>query len=74
MPRTSPSPAVKMKEVQRLINLRKALGMSQRELAKEFMVTHASIGMWERGDRTMPGTVLKLLEIYEERVRKVRKP
>ncbi len=56
-----------MREAERLTKLRTALGMTQRELAKEFMVTHASIGMWERGDRTIPGSVLKLIEIYEKK-------
>ena len=39
--------------------------MTQRELAQEFGVTHVAIGHWERGLRTIPGSVLKLLDIYE---------
>ncbi len=48
--------------------LRKAMGMTQKELAKEFRVTHVSIGLWERGLRTIPGPVLKLMAIFEEKL------
>ena len=48
--------------------LRKALGMTQRALAKEFMVTHVSIGLWERGLRTIPGPVLRLMAMFEEKM------
>jgi len=39
--------------------------MSQVELAKEFQVAQGAIAQWERGDRTIPGPVLKLVSIYE---------
>lgn len=69
MPRQSPSQSSKAKETARLRALRKELGMTQRELAKEFKVTHVSIGHWERGLRTIPGSVLRLIEIYEEKLK-----
>lgn len=42
--------------------------MSQREFAREFMVSQASITLWENGERTIPGSVLKLMEIYEKKL------
>lgn len=50
----------------RLKNLRNILQLSQRELAAEFKVTGAAIAQWESGKRSIPGPVLKLIEIYEE--------
>ena len=50
----------------RLKRLREALSMSQRDLAKEFQVTAAAIAQWEGGQRTVPGSVLRLMELYEE--------
>ena len=67
MPRKSPSHSSKEKESKRLRDLREALGMTTRELAQEFMVSQTAITLWENGDRTMPGALLKLLEIYEKK-------
>jgi predicted unusual protein kinase regulating ubiquinone biosynthesis (AarF/ABC1/UbiB family) len=39
--------------------------MSQHELAAEFGVSHAAVGMWEAGKRTIPGPVLQLMALYE---------
>ena len=50
---------------ERLKHLRLVLGLSQRQLAKEFFVTNGAISQWERGDRNIPGPVIKLLGIYE---------
>jgi len=69
MPRISPTKATKRKESARLMALRNNLGMSQRQMAKEFMVSHASISQWEQGERTIPGSVLKLIEIYEKKAK-----
>ena len=66
MPRQSSSQTTKAKEAARLRALRKRLGLTLREMAKEFQVSHVAIGHWERGLRTIPGSVLRLLEIYEE--------
>ncbi len=52
-------------EGQRLLALREQLGMTQRELATEFNVTAGAVAQWESGERTVPGPVLKLLELYE---------
>jgi transcriptional regulator with XRE-family HTH domain len=46
------------------------MGMTVRELAKEFNVSFGSISLWENEERSIPGAVLKLIEIYEERLRK----
>ncbi len=35
-------------------------------MAKDFKVAHGAIAFWEQGKRTIPGPVLKLIEIYEE--------
>lgn len=67
MPRQSSSQSSKAKEAARLRALRKHLGLTLREMAKEFKVSHVAIGHWERGLRTIPGSVLRLMEIYEER-------
>jgi transcriptional regulator with XRE-family HTH domain len=65
MPRQTTSISAKEKEAERLIKVRKALGLTQIELAQEFKVTRQALSMWERGERTIPGPVLKLIEIYE---------
>jgi transcriptional regulator with XRE-family HTH domain len=52
----------------RLIRLREALGLSQRELAQEFHVAPAAVALWERGNRTLPGPALRLLRLYESAV------
>lgn len=56
----------KINNYERLQNLRKALGFSQREMAEEFGVVHGAIGLWESGKRKMPGPVLKLIALYED--------
>ena len=53
-------------EAARLRRLRDMLGMSQREFADEIKVAHGAIAGWEAGKRTIPGPVLKLIELYEE--------
>ena len=50
----------------RLIELRKSLGFSQRLMAEEWYVAIGLISMWETGDREMPGHLIRLLEIYED--------
>jgi predicted unusual protein kinase regulating ubiquinone biosynthesis (AarF/ABC1/UbiB family)/DNA-binding XRE family transcriptional regulator len=50
----------------RLLKLRQALGFSQREMAAELGVAHGAVGLWETGQRTVPGPVLKLLALYED--------
>ena len=37
-------------------------------MADEFGVTHAAVGWWEREERTIPGPVLKLIDIYEAKI------
>jgi len=73
MPRQATSLSAKEREAERLTKVRKALGLTQIELAKEFKVTRQGLSLWERGERTIPGPVLKLIEIYEERIAKKKK-
>lgn len=49
----------------RVLRLRDALGMTQRELADEFGVAPAAVAQWESGQRRMSGPAMKLLELYE---------
>lgn len=49
----------------RVKNLRASLGLSQRDLAKEFRVTASAVAHWESGEREISGPVSKLLELYE---------
>jgi predicted unusual protein kinase regulating ubiquinone biosynthesis (AarF/ABC1/UbiB family)/DNA-binding XRE family transcriptional regulator len=51
---------------QRLVRLRKILGLSQQELANEFKVTYGAVGSWESGAQEISVAALRLLEIYEE--------
>ena len=67
-PRTGIPKSTRQKEASRLTTLREALNLTQREMADEFRVTHGAIGLWERGERTIPGPVLKLIEMYEEKL------
>ncbi len=53
-------------EGERLLQLRERLGASQREMAREFQVTSGAIALWESGQRTVPGPVLRLIALYEE--------
>ncbi|MDR3607663.1 MAG: AarF/UbiB family protein [Oligoflexia bacterium] len=50
----------------RLLRLREFLGLSQRELANEFGVSYGAVGFWEKGERPIPGPVLKLIELHEQ--------
>ena len=52
------------------MKVREALGLSRSQLALEFKVTRQALRMWEEGERTIPGPVLKLIEIYEAKLSK----
>jgi DNA-binding transcriptional regulator YiaG len=67
MPRSKPVSSRKP-ESQRLLKLREKLGLTQREMAEEFNTTAGAVALWETGDRTMAGPVLRLIEIYESGV------
>ena len=62
--------ATKDSEGARLKELRTRLGMTVRELGQEFNVGYSSISQWETGEHTIPGSVLKLIEIYEQKISK----
>lgn len=64
MPRSNPHED-RLQEAMRLRRLRASLSLSQRDLATEFNVARGAISFWESGQRTIPGPILKLIEIYE---------
>lgn len=49
----------------RLKLLRESLHFSQREMAQEFNVSSGAIASWELGANPVPGSVIKLMDIYE---------
>ena len=49
----------------RLKGLRQILGMSQRQMAQEFLVSNGAISQWETGERPIPGPIIRLMDIYE---------
>jgi len=51
--------------IARMKRLRQTLGLSQREMAREFKVSPGAIGSWEVGDREIPGPIMRLIEIFE---------
>ncbi len=57
------------KFARRLMELRKSLGWSQRRLAEEFYVSVGAVANWEIGERPLTGPALKLVEIYEAKIR-----
>jgi transcriptional regulator with XRE-family HTH domain len=70
VPKRKVSSAIKDNEGARLKRLRTQMGMTVRELGKEFNVGYSSISQWETGEHTIPGSVLKLIEIYEQKLPK----
>jgi transcriptional regulator with XRE-family HTH domain len=64
MPRNKPESFRKV-EAKRLLRLRQKLGFTQRDMAVEFNSTPSAIALWETGDRTISGPVLRLIEVYE---------
>lgn len=70
MPRVEASETTRKKQGNRLYALRQKLKMTVREIAMEFMVARSSISQWESGSHSIPGPVLKLMEIYEEKLEK----
>ena len=70
MARIEESESARKKEGVRLKSLRQKMNMTVRELAQEFNVAFSSISQWENGEHSIPGPVLKLMDIYEERLSK----
>jgi len=58
----------------RVKKLRRALGLSQRDLAKELRVSASAVAHWESGEREVSGPVSKLLELYESGLSAVAHP
>lgn len=54
--------------VERLIRLRRQLGLSQRQMADELGVTPGALAMWESGKRAIPPPIEKIIGIYEEAI------
>ncbi len=50
--------------------LRKALGLTQDELARRIGVTHATVNRWENGVHSPRGMALKALERMQRKVQK----
>ncbi|MBI2343723.1 MAG: AarF/ABC1/UbiB kinase family protein [Deltaproteobacteria bacterium] len=42
------------------------MNFSQRDMAEELGVVHGAIGLWESGQRKIPGPVRKLMALYEQ--------
>ena len=72
MPKRKALAGNKDQEAARLKALRAQMGMTVRELGKEFNVGFSSISQWENGEHSIPGSVLKLIEIYEQKLTKRR--
>lgn len=73
MPTSEPKKNSKGKDVERLKQLREQMGLNIRELAEEFQVTSGAITKWETGANPIPGPVLKLIELYEHKVKAKKK-
>jgi predicted unusual protein kinase regulating ubiquinone biosynthesis (AarF/ABC1/UbiB family)/DNA-binding XRE family transcriptional regulator len=59
-------PSERKSEAERLTRVRAALALNQRELADVLKVAPAAVTQWEKGQRTVPGPVLQVIESYEE--------
>jgi predicted unusual protein kinase regulating ubiquinone biosynthesis (AarF/ABC1/UbiB family)/DNA-binding XRE family transcriptional regulator len=56
---------IRSEEARRLRRIRDALELTQREMAEQFGVASSAIAQWESGKHTIPGPVLRLIELYE---------
>ena len=54
-----------MDDSRRLNQIRETLGFTQRQMADELKVTSGAIALWESGRRSIPGPVIRLIELYE---------
>jgi DNA-binding transcriptional regulator YiaG len=68
-PRNKPARRGTKNDIKRLKRLREILAMSQRDLASEWYCSVGAVTHWETGIRPIPGPVLKLLEIYEDKTK-----
>lgn len=49
---------------EKIIELRRATGMNRKEFCEYFQIPYRTVTEWERGNRTMPDYVLRLLTYY----------
>ena len=50
---------------ERLIKIGEKMGLNQAGLAREFNVTPAAVSLWISGDRSLPGPMFRMLDLYE---------
>jgi predicted unusual protein kinase regulating ubiquinone biosynthesis (AarF/ABC1/UbiB family) len=57
-------PTIRAVEAERLRRLRERSGLTQADLAESFGVAKSAVAQWERGERTIPGPALELIDLY----------
>jgi predicted unusual protein kinase regulating ubiquinone biosynthesis (AarF/ABC1/UbiB family)/DNA-binding XRE family transcriptional regulator len=62
---SAPEGSKRKRQALRLRRFRDSLQITQRQLATELGVARGAVSYWESGQRSVPGPVLKLIEIYE---------
>lgn len=55
---------MKLIRQEKIVALRKSTGMNRREFCNYFQIPYRTVTEWERGNRTMPDYVLRLLTYY----------
>lgn len=53
-----------MEAKERLIELRKSIGMNRKEFCEHFEIPYMTVSDWEHGNRRVPAYLLRLLEYY----------
>lgn len=48
----------------RLIALRKSVGMNRKQFCEYFDIPYMTVSDWEHGNRRVPGYLLRLMEYY----------
>ncbi len=65
MPRTV-TKAQKKEEALRMRKVREKMGLTQAQLAEKLRVVPSAVNQWESGNRTIPGPVMVLVEMFEK--------
>ena len=68
------APAEPTDWIQRMRDLRRLMGWSQRRLARELRVSPGAVSQWESGQRPISGPVQRLIELYEQSLGMVDPP